>query len=107
MAVSVAAEEAFAGGSGGRPTWPFALPVATAAVAVGLPAADPSLSDRSARLLVGDPFPGGQELLLALILLASARGLLRRRRTAYYVVLTLTLVSALDALNAREPGRLL
>jgi lysylphosphatidylglycerol synthetase-like protein (DUF2156 family) len=108
MAVSVAAEaSALARGSVGRPTWPFAVPVAAAAVAVGLPPIDPSLSDRPARLLVGAPFPGGQELLLALILFASARGLLRRRRMAYYVVLTLTLVSTLDALNAREPGRLL
>jgi lysylphosphatidylglycerol synthetase-like protein (DUF2156 family) len=108
MAVSVAAESsALTGGSGGRPTWPFALPVAGAAVAVGLPAVVPSLSDRPARLLAGDPFPGGQELVLALVLLASARGLLRRRRTAYYIVLTLTLVSALDALNSRDPGRLL
>ncbi|MDN3351732.1 phosphatidylglycerol lysyltransferase domain-containing protein [Actinomadura sp. DC4] len=106
--MSIAAEAAtVADESAGRPTWPFALPVAAAAVAVGLPALVPSLSDRPARLLVGEPFPGGQELLLALILLASARGLLLRRRVAYWVVLTLTVLSALDALDARDPGRVL
>jgi lysyl-tRNA synthetase class 2 len=108
MAVSIAAEvSTFADESAGRPTWPFALPVAAAAVAVGLPALVPSLSDRPAQLLVGELFPGGQELLLALILLASARGLLHRRRVAYYVVLTLIVLSALDALGTRDPGRLL
>jgi lysylphosphatidylglycerol synthetase-like protein (DUF2156 family) len=107
MAVLGVAQASALRGAGERPTWPFALPVAAAAVAVGLPAVDPSVSDRPARLVVGDPFPGAQELLLALILVASARGLLGRRRTAYYVVLTLTIVSALDALSAREPGRLL
>jgi lysyl-tRNA synthetase class 2 len=108
MAVSIAAEVSrTADESVGRPTWPFALPVAAAAVAVGLPALVPSLSDRPARLLVGELFPGGQELLLALILLASARGLLLRRRVAYYVVLTLIVLSTLDALSVRDPGRIL
>ena len=108
MAVSVAAEaSAHACGAVGRPTWPFALAVAAAAVAVGLPAVAPSLSNRPAELLVGELFPGGQEVLLALVLLAAARGLLLHRRIAYYVVLTLIVVSTLDALNARQPGRLL
>jgi len=108
MAVSIAAEmSTTADEPVGRPTWPFALPVAAAAVAVGLPALVPSLSDRPARLLVGELFPGGQELLLALILLASARGLLLRRRVAYYVVLTLIVLSTLDALDTRDPGRIL
>jgi lysyl-tRNA synthetase class 2 len=108
MAVSVAAEAStLARGPAVRPTWPFALPVAVAAVAVGLPTVMPSLPVRPARLLVGEPFPSGQELLLALILLATARGLLLRRRVAYYVVLTLTVVSALDALATRDPGRML
>jgi lysylphosphatidylglycerol synthetase-like protein (DUF2156 family) len=106
--VSIAAETAaLANDSAKRPTWPFALPVAAAAVAVGLPTLVPSFSDEPARLVVGEPFPGGQELLLALILLAAARGLLLRRRVAYYVVLTLTVLSILDALGAREPGRLI
>ena len=90
-----------------RPTWPFALPVAVAAVAVALPAIDGSVSGRPAELIAGDPFPGGQELLLALILLATARGVLLRRRVAYYAVLTMAILSALDALGARQPGRLL
>lgn len=108
MVVSVATEaSALVRAAAGRPTWPFALPVAAAAAAVGLPVIDPSVSDRPARLVIGDPFPGGQELLLSLILLAAAHGLLRRRRLAYFVVLTLSLVSTLDALTAREPGRLL
>jgi len=108
MAVTIAAEAStLAEDSAGRPTWPFALPVAAAAVAVGLPPLVPSLSARPAQLLVGELFPGGQELLLALILLASARGLLLRRRVAYYVVLTLIVLSALDALGTRDPGRLL
>jgi lysyl-tRNA synthetase class 2 len=91
----------------GRPTWPFAVPVAAAAIAVGLPTVAPSLSDRPAELLVGELFPGGQELLLALILLATARGLLLRRRVAHYVAMTLIVVSVLDALNAHEFGRVL
>jgi lysylphosphatidylglycerol synthetase-like protein (DUF2156 family) len=108
MAVSIAAETAtLAHEPQARPTWPFALPVALAAVAVGLPALAPGLYDRPAHLLVGDLFPGGQELLLALILLASARGLLLRRRAAYYVVLTLTVLSTLDALGTRDLGRAL
>jgi lysylphosphatidylglycerol synthetase-like protein (DUF2156 family) len=108
MAVSIAAETAtFAHEPEARPTWPFALPVALAAVAVGLPALAPGLYDRPAHLLVGDLFPGGQELLMALILLASARGLLLRRRAAYYVVLTLAVLSTLDALGTRDPGRAL
>jgi lysyl-tRNA synthetase class 2 len=94
-----------------RPTWPFALSVGAAAVATGLPALVPSLADslyaRPAHLLVGELFPAGQELLLALIMLAAARGLLLRRRMAYYVVLTLTVLSTLDALDARDPGRLI
>ena len=90
-----------------RPTWPFALPVGLAAIAVALPALAPGLNDRPAQLLVGDLFPGGQELLLALILLAAARGLLLRRRVAYYVVLTLTLLSILDAMGTRDLGRAL
>jgi lysylphosphatidylglycerol synthetase-like protein (DUF2156 family) len=106
FAVSIAAEATLAHDPGRRPTWPFALPVAAAAVAVGLPTLVPSSTDRLAELLVGDLFPGGQELLLALILLAAARGLLLRRRAAYYVVLALTVLSILDALNTREPGRL-
>ncbi|MCW2946785.1 MAG: hypothetical protein JWR24_3502 [Actinoallomurus sp.] len=90
-----------------RPTWPFALPIAAAAVVVGLPALDASASGRPAELIVGDLFPNGQELLLALVMLATARGVLLRRRVAYYVVLTLAVLSSLDALNTREPGRLL
>lgn len=93
-------------GPAGRPTWPLALPVAAAAIAVALPTVAPSLSDRPAEVLVGELFPGGQEILLALILLAAARGLLQHRRVAYYVVLTLITVSVLDALDTREPGRL-
>jgi lysylphosphatidylglycerol synthetase-like protein (DUF2156 family) len=112
MAVSLTEETSTVGETAvGRPTWPFALPVAAAAVATGVPALVPSLAGsmyaRPAQLLVGDLFPGGQELLLALILLACARGLLLRRRTAYYVVLALTVLSSLDALNTRDPGRLL
>jgi lysylphosphatidylglycerol synthetase-like protein (DUF2156 family) len=107
MAVSIAAEASTSADEPvRRPTWPFALPVAAAAVAVGLPALVPSLSDRPARLLVGELFPGGQELLLALILLASARGLLLRRRVAYYVLLTLIVLSTLDALGVRDLGRI-
>lgn len=87
--------------------WPFALPVATAAVAVALPTLVPSASARPAELVVGGLFPGGQELLLALVLLAAARGVLLRRRVGYYLVLTLAVLSALDALDTREPGRLL
>jgi lysyl-tRNA synthetase class 2 len=90
-----------------RPTWPFAAPVAAAAVAVGLPTIAPSFSTRPAQLVVGDLFPGGQELLLALILLAAARGLLLRRRVAYYVVLALTILSMLDAVDGRDFRRLL
>jgi lysylphosphatidylglycerol synthetase-like protein (DUF2156 family) len=108
MAVSITAEATTVSHQpGSRPTWPFAIPVAVGAVAVGLPALVPSFTDRPAQLLVGELFPGGQELLLALILLATARGLLLRRRVAYYVILTLTAVSTVDALNARQPGRLL
>ncbi len=90
-----------------RPTWPFALPIAVAAVAVALPAIDGSAGERPAELIVGDLFPGGQELLLALVLLTAARGVLLRRRIAYYVILTLAVLSALDALGTRQPGRLL
>jgi lysyl-tRNA synthetase class 2 len=108
MAVAIAAETAtLTRDSVARPTWPFALPVGLAAIAVALPALAPGLNDRPAQLLVGNLFPGGQELLLALILLATARGLLLRRRVAYYVVLTLTLLSILDAMGTRDLGRAL
>jgi lysylphosphatidylglycerol synthetase-like protein (DUF2156 family) len=108
VAVSIAAETVtFTRDSAARPTWPFALPVGLASVAVALPALAPGLNDRPAQLLVGDLFPGGQELLLALILLATARGLLLRRRVAYYVVLTLTVLSMLDAVGTRDLGRAL
>ncbi len=89
-----------------RPTWPFALPIAAASLAVALPAVDGSVSTRPAEMIIGDLFPGGQELLLALVLLAAARGVLLRRRIAYYVVLAMCLLSALDAVSARQPGRL-
>lgn len=81
--------------------------MALAGVAVALPVLNESLTDRPARLLIGDPFPSGQELVLAVVLLAAARGLLLRRRTAYYIVLVLTLFSALDAFSTMEFGRLL
>jgi lysylphosphatidylglycerol synthetase-like protein (DUF2156 family) len=90
-----------------RPTWPLALPVAAAAVAVALPAVGDSTPERPANLVIGDLFPNGQELLLALMLLATARGLLLRRRAAYYVILLLTGLSALDALNTWQLGRLI
>ncbi|MEV5704285.1 phosphatidylglycerol lysyltransferase domain-containing protein [Actinoallomurus sp. NPDC052274] len=89
-----------------RPTWPLALPIAAAAVAVALPALSGSTPERPANLVIGDLFPNGQELLLALILLATARGVLLRRRVAYYVILLLTGLSALDALSTWQLGRL-
>ncbi len=89
-----------------RPTWPLALPVGIAAVAVALPVLGDPVADRPAHLLVGELFPDGQELLLALILLATARGVLLRRRVAYYIVVGLTVLSALDALGTGEFGRL-
>lgn len=89
-----------------RPTWPLALPVGIAAVAVALPGLSDSISDRPAQLLVGDLFPDGQELLLGLVLLIAARGLLLRRRIAYYLVLGLAVLSALDALGTGDYGRL-
>ncbi|MCO5990013.1 phosphatidylglycerol lysyltransferase domain-containing protein [Actinoallomurus spadix] len=95
-----------ASGSHRRPTWPLALPIAAAAVAVALPAVGASAPERPAHLVIGELFPNGQEFLLALILLATARGVLLRRRVAYYVVLLLTGLSALDALNTWQLGRL-
>jgi lysyl-tRNA synthetase class 2 len=90
-----------------RPTWPFALAVTVAAVAVALPAVDGSAAaGRPAELLVGDLLPGGQELLLALVLLAAARGVLMRRRFAYHLLLVLSALSALDALDTRAVWRL-
>ncbi|MCO5993992.1 bifunctional lysylphosphatidylglycerol flippase/synthetase MprF [Actinoallomurus rhizosphaericola] len=95
-----------ASGSHRRPTWPLALPIAAAAVAVALPAVGGSSPERPAHLVIGELFPNGQELLLALILLATARGVLLRRRVAYYVILLLTGLSALDALESWQLGRL-
>jgi lysylphosphatidylglycerol synthetase-like protein (DUF2156 family) len=89
---------------GRGPTWPLAVPVAVAAVAVAAPVV--GMSERPAELVIGEPFPSGQELLLALILLAAARGILLRRRMAYHIVLALTFGSALDAVGTRDPGRL-
>ncbi len=74
---------------------------------MALPVIDDSASGRPAELIVGDLLPGGQEFLLALVLLAAARGVLLRRRFAYHLLLVLSVLSALDALGARQPGRLL
>ncbi|WP_345437935.1 bifunctional lysylphosphatidylglycerol flippase/synthetase MprF [Actinoallomurus vinaceus] len=90
-----------------RPTWPLAIPIAAAAVAVALPAMGGSTPERPAHLVIGELFPNGQEFVLALILLATARGVLLRRRVAFYVVLLLTGLSALDALNTWQLGRLM
>ncbi|WP_433175319.1 bifunctional lysylphosphatidylglycerol flippase/synthetase MprF [Actinoallomurus sp. CA-150999] len=76
-------------------------------MAVALPALGGSTPERPAHLVIGELFPNGQEFLLALILLATARGVLLRRRVAYYVVLLLTGLSTLDALNTRQLGRLM
>jgi lysylphosphatidylglycerol synthetase-like protein (DUF2156 family) len=81
--------------------------MAAAAVAIALPTLAPSVSSRPAELLVGELFPGGQELLLSLVLLAAARGVLLRRRVGYYIVLTLSILSLLDAVGTRDLGRVL
>ncbi|WP_460338542.1 bifunctional lysylphosphatidylglycerol flippase/synthetase MprF [Actinoallomurus acanthiterrae] len=76
-------------------------------MAVALPAMGGSTPERPAHLVIGELFPNGQEFLLALILIATARGVLLRRRVALYVVLMLTGLSALDALNTWQLGRLM
>lgn len=89
-----------------RPTWPLALPVAAAGVVVGIPVVDASVSTRPANLVIGSLFPGGQELVLAVVLLFAARAIALRRRSAYYLVLAMAGISALDAVRAIQLPRI-
>jgi hypothetical protein len=64
---------------GRRPTWPLAVPVATAVVAVAGPVV--GLPTRPAEPVIGEPFPSGQELNFAAfreLLEAAERGALER-----------------------------